>query len=82
MFCFMDAYDKTTWPLNRWGITDLLSLKILFTIRQKSWEPRFWEMIDFLVCSAYECLVDSKTLLQRLLTCVNSTLDLSGVHFW
>ena len=49
----------------------------------KSWKPRFWELMDSFILFAYASLVASRTLLQRLLACLNFTLeseDLSFLH--
>ena len=40
-------------------------------IRQKSGEPRFWEMMDSFVLLAYARLAASRTLLQQLLAYMN-----------
>ena len=44
-FALSDAEDKTSGSLNR-GIADLLLLRTLLAIRQKSRKPSFWEVID------------------------------------
>ena len=44
-FALSDAEDNTSGPLNREGIADLLLLRTLSAIRQKSREPSFWEAI-------------------------------------
>ena len=44
-FALSDAKDITCGPLNRGGIVDLPLLRTLLAIRQKSREPRFWEVI-------------------------------------
>ena len=61
-FALSDAEDNTLGPLNRGGIADLRLLKTLLAIRQKSREPRFWEVIDS-VLLAYASLPASRTLL-------------------
>ena len=71
--------QKTTPPVNRGGIADLLLLRTLLAIRQKSREPSFWEVMDFFVLVPYACLAASRTLLQRLLACLNFTLDLEDL---
>ena len=50
--------------LNRGGIADLLLLRTLLAIRQKSQEPSFWEMMDSIVVLAYPNLAFSRTLKQ------------------
>ena len=74
-FALSDAEDNTSRPLNRGGIADLPLLRILLAIRQKSREPGFWEVMDPFVLLAYAILAASRTLLQRLLTCLNVTLN-------
>ena len=58
-----DAEDNTFRSLNKEGIADLLLLKTLLAICQKSREPSFWEVIDSALI-AYAHLAASKTLLQ------------------
>ena len=48
----MDAEDNTSGPLNRGGIANLPLLRTLLAIRQKSREPRFWEVMESLVAYA------------------------------
>ena len=74
-FTLSDAEDNTSRPLNRGGIADLPLLRTLLAIRQKSREPSFWEVMDSFVLLAYVNLAASRTLLQRLLTCLNFTLE-------
>ena len=74
-FALSDAEDNTYGPLNRGGMTDLPLLRTQLAIRQKSWEPSFWEVMDSFVLLAYASLVASRTLLQRLLACLNFTLE-------
>ena len=45
------------------------------SICQKSWEPSFWEVMDSFVLLAYASLAASRTLLQRLLACLNFPLE-------
>ena len=70
-----DVEDNTTGPMNRGGIADLPWMRTLLAIRQKSREPSFWEVMDSFVLLAYANLAASRTLLQRLLACLNFTLD-------
>ena len=77
-----DAEDNTSSPLNRGGIADLPLLRTLLAIRQKSREPSFWEVIDSFVLVAYASLVASRILLQRLLACLNFTLDSEDLFCW
>ena len=74
-FALSDAEDNTSGPLNRGGIADLPLLRTLLAIRQKSREPSFWEVMDSFVLVAYASLAASRTLLQRLLACLNFILD-------
>ena len=46
-FALSDAEGKTSSPLNRGGIADLSLLRTLLAIRQKSREPRFWEVMYY-----------------------------------
>ena len=41
-----DAENNTSMLLNRGGIADLHIWRILLTIRQKSREPSFWEVME------------------------------------
>ena len=77
-----DAEDNTSGPLNRGGIADLPLFRTLLTIRQKSKEPNFWEVMDSFVLLAYANLAASRTLLQRLLACLNFTLDSDDLFYW
>ena len=63
-FALSDAEDNTSRLLNRGGIADLPLLRTLLAICQKSREISFWEVIDSFVLLAYQCLADSRTLLQ------------------
>ena len=81
-FALSDAEDNTTGPLNRGGIADLPLLRTLLAIRQKSREPSFWEVMDSFVLLAYASLAASRTLLQRLLACLNFTLESEDFSLW
>ena len=74
-FALSDAEDNTSGPLNRGGIAHLTLLRTLLAIHQKSREPSFWEVMDSFVLLAYASLAASRTLLQRLLACLNFTLE-------
>ena len=67
-FCFIrfrrQPEDNTSGPLNRRDIADLTLLRTLLAIRQKSREPRFWEVIDSFVLLAHASLAASRNLLQ------------------
>ena len=56
-------------------MTDLPLLRALLAIRQKSRGSSFWEVIESFVLVAYACFAALGTLLQRLLACLNFTLD-------
>ena len=71
----------TSSPLNRRGIADLPLLRALLAIRQKSGEPRFWEVMDS-VLLAYASLAASRTLSQQLLACLKFTLDSEDLFCW
>ena len=81
-FALSDAENNTSRPLNRRGIADFPLLKTLLAIHQKSRKPSFWEVMDFFVLLAYASLVASRTLLQRLLACLNFTLKSEDLSFW
>ena len=81
-FALSDAEDNTSGPLNRGGIADLPLLRTLLAIRQKSREPSFWEVMDSFVLVAYASLAALRTLLQRLLDCLNFTLDSEVLFCW
>ena len=81
-FALSDAEDNTSGPLNRGGIADLPLLRTLLAIRQKSQEPSFWEVMDSFVFLAYASLAASRTFLQRLLACLNFTLEAEDVSPW
>ena len=76
-FALSEAEDKTFVSLNREGIADLSLLRTLLAIHQKSREPSFWEVMDSFVLLAHASLAASRTLLQRLLACLNFTLESS-----
>ena len=81
-FALSDAEDNTSGPLNKESIADLPLLGTLFAIHQKSRQPSFWEVMDSSVLLAYASLTASRTFLQRLLACLNFTLDLEDLSFW
>ena len=81
-FALSDAEDNTSRPLNREGIPDLLLLRTLLAIHQKSRESSFWEVMDSFALLAYASLTESRTLLQRLLACLNFTLNSEVLSFW
>ena len=77
-----DAEDNTSGSLNRGGIADLPLLRTLLAICQKSQEPSFWEVIDSFLLLAYASLASSRTFLQRLLACLNLTLESEDFSPW
>ena len=81
-FALSDAEDNTSGPLNRGGIADLPLLRTLLAIHQKSREPSFWEVMDSFVLLSYASLAASRTLLQRLLACLNFTLESEDFSLW
>ena len=80
-FALSDAEDISG-PLNRGGIADLPLLRTLLAIHQISQEPSFWEVMDSFVLLAYASLAASRTLLQRLLACLNFTLESEDFSLW
>ena len=70
-FALSDAEGNTSGSLNREGIADLHLLRTLLAISQKTLEPSFWEVLDSFALLAYASLTASRTLLQRLLACLN-----------
>ena len=44
--------------------------------------PNSWEVMDSFVLLAYPSLAASRTLLQRLLACLNFTLESEDLSFW
>ena len=81
-FVLSDAEDSTSGPINRGGVADLLLLRTLLAIHQKSWEPSFWGVMDSFVLVAYASFTSSRTLLQWLLACLNFTLDSEDLFCW
>ena len=81
-FALSDAEHNTTGLLSRGGITDLLLLKTLLAIHQKSREPSFWKVIDSFVLLVYSSLAALRALLHWLLACLNFTLDSEDLFCW
>ena len=75
-FALSDAKDNTSGSLNRGGIAYLLLLRTLLAIRHNSREPSFWKVMD-----SFASLAASRNLLQRLLACLNFTLDSEDFSF-
>ena len=72
-FALSDAEDNTSGPLNRGGITDLPLLRTLIAIRQKFWEPRFWEVIDSCFISICKFVIFKKSF--AVITCLLCSED-------
>ena len=81
-FVLSNGEDNISGLSNRGGIADLLLLRTLLTIHQKSRKPRFWEVMDSFVLLAYASLAAWRTILQQLLACLNFTLELEDLSFW
>ena len=74
-FALLDAEEKILGSLIKGGITDLPLLRTLIAIHQKSRELSFWEVMYSFALLAYPSLTVSITFLQRLLACLNFTLN-------
>ena len=70
-FALSDAEDNTSKPLNTGGVADLPLLRTVLAIHQKSPEPSFREVMDSFVSLACASLAASRSLLQRLLACLD-----------
>ena len=81
-FALSDAEDNTSSPLNRGGMADLLLLRTLLAIRQKSREQSFWEVMNSFALLAYASLAASRTFLLRLLAYLNFNLESEDLYFW
>ena len=79
-FASSDTEDNSSGPLNRGGIADLPLLRTLLAIHQKIQEPSFWKVMDSSVL--YASLAVSRTLLQRLVACLNCTLESEDFSLW
>ena len=55
-FVLSNGEDNISGLSNRGGIADLLLLRTLLTIHQKSRKPCFWEVMDSFVSLAYASL--------------------------
>ena len=76
-FALSDAEGNTSSPLNRGGIADLLLLRTLLATA-RSHESQVSEP-SFI---RYASLAASRTLLQRLLACLNFTLESEDFSLW
>ena len=81
-FLLSDAEDNTSGPLNRGGMVDLPLLRTQLEIHQKPREPSFWKATNCFGLVAYAGLAASRTLLQRLLACLNFNLDSEDLFCW
>ena len=79
-FTLSDAEGNTSGSLNTGSTADFTLLRTLLPICQKSREPRFWKVMDSLVLLA--SLAISRTLLQKLLACLNFTLESEDLSFY
>ena len=77
-----DAAHNISGLLNRGGIADLLLLKALLAICQKSWEQSYWEVMDSFVLLTYASSTAPRTLLLHLLACLTFTLDSEDLFCW
>ena len=68
--------NSTSGPFNKGGIADLSLLRTLTGIRQKSWQPSLWKVMDSFLLLPYTSLATSRALSQQLLDCINFPLDL------
>ena len=73
-FALSNAEDNTSGLLNRGCMADLPLLRTLLAICQKSREPSLWEWMNSFALLGYASLATLRTLLQRLLACLNFTL--------
>ena len=74
--------QETTWLMNRGGIADLPLLGTLLAIFQRSWEPRFLEMMNSFALLPYASFAVSRTFLQQLLTCLNFAFYSEALFCW
>ena len=81
-FALSYAEGNTSRPLNSRGVADLPLLWTLVAIHQMSRQPSFWEVMYSCVLLAHVCLAASGTLLQRLLACLNFSLESEDLSFW
>ena len=81
-FTLSDTEDNTFELLNSGGIADLHLFRTLLAIYQNFRVPSFWEVVDSFVSLTYASLAASRTLLERLLACLNFTLDSEDLFYW
>ena len=70
-FTLSDTEDNTSGSFNRGVMVNLPLLRRQLAIHQKSWEPRFWEVMGSFVLLAYANSAASRTLLQQVLASMN-----------
>ena len=81
-FASSDAKDNTSGPLNRGGISDLLLLRTLLVICQKSREPSFWKVIDFFVIIIITKFGSFKNPFTSINILFKLTLDANYLFYW
>ena len=81
-FALSDAEDNTSGAFNRGSIADLPLLRTLLAICRKSQEPSFWEVMGSFALVAHASLAAPRIPLQRLLACLNFTLDSEDLFCW
>ena len=81
-FVLLDAEDNTSGPLNRGSIANIPLLRTLLTNCQKSQQQGLWKQMESFVLLTYASLAASRTLLQRLVACLNFTLDSEDLFRW
>ena len=79
-FTLSDAEGNTSGSLNTGSAADFTLLRTLLPICQKSRESRFWKVMDSFVLLA--SLATSRTLSEKLLACLNFTLESKNLSFW
>ena len=81
-FALSDAEDNTSGPLNTGGIKDLLLLRTLLIIPQKSREQSFCDAKDPFTLLAISKSGSLRILLQQLLVCLNFTSNSEDLLCW
>ena len=81
-FALSDVEDNTSGTMNRGAIADLPLFRTLLATGQKSQEPSFWEVMNSFVLLGYATLAASTNLLQRLLACLDFTLESEDFSLW
>ena len=73
-FALSDAEDSNSGLLNRGVISDLPLLRTLSAIRQMFRELSSWKVMESFALLTYAILAASRTLLQRLIACLNKLI--------